>query len=227
MKDGYCVTIGSKDGTVRVWEAAKGRLTAEYQCFRGDRTALCFSGNGEVLAVAGWDGDVKVVHSRDGSLIAQGIRSAPKVSGIAVSETGGRIVCALDNGEAFLWCLHMGEGGKRFPLGGSPEWPFFADFARNGWVAIGRKEKIRTYYCKDPGNGFPLACGEEAGGLVGFSPDGNRLLVQYGPDQVQVWRLNRAPGFAAALALPSLWLTALFAAVLLFEILKGKVKVTK
>jgi WD40 repeat protein len=103
---GRWAVTGSNDKTVRIWEAASGRLvsTVRVPLDRGDVGkiyAVAMSPDGRWVAAGGWSGDrIYILDRRTGGLVHV-IEGLPNVvHDLAVSPDGRRLAAALPAGRA-------------------------------------------------------------------------------------------------------------------------------
>jgi WD40 repeat protein len=67
--DGHAIASASKDGTVRLWDSATGRLIKLLGRHRNSAFSLAFRPGGQALASAGDHGDILIWDTRAGSLL--------------------------------------------------------------------------------------------------------------------------------------------------------------
>jgi WD40 repeat protein len=110
--DGRLLATGSRDGSVRSWEAATGKPVAKLEGHE-DRllegvTALAFSPDGRLLASASDDKSARLWEVSTGKAIAA-LRHESFVSNLAFSPDGRLLVTSSDDKSARLWETATGE----------------------------------------------------------------------------------------------------------------------
>jgi WD40 repeat protein/serine/threonine protein kinase len=192
--DGQKVTSVSRDGAVKVWDAATGRQLRAFTLRGHPRIwALAVSADGSRLATS-W-GSVKVYDTTTEREILhlpvevghnhRGIRHATATS-LAFSPDGHRLAAGNADGSAKVWDTRTGQETLHVKQ------PFST--LRVAFSADGRR--LVTTSSFDTAKVWDVATGQELLHLAGhtglvvgaaFSPDGQRLAVVGGDRRIKVW----------------------------------------
>jgi WD40 repeat protein len=186
--DGSRIASGSKDRTVKIWDARSGNEVATLVGHQQAVTSVAFSPDGSRIASAG-DNIVQVWDSGSGAL-ARTLR--PAMGRMAFSPDGSRIASAAD-GMVKVWDAQSGTEAATFRAnmkGPSPV-AFSPDGSRIASTAIGPTVKmwdVRTF--------TELATFFSPTDLlsVTFSPDGNWVAAGSVDWTVKVWDTRTAKG---------------------------------
>jgi WD40 repeat protein/tRNA A-37 threonylcarbamoyl transferase component Bud32 len=184
--DGTRLASASQDETVKLWDAATGRLLRTLRGHKGEVRAVCFGPDGR-LASAGQDGDI-LLWDRAGDqpssrLSARGVA----IEALAFQPTGGRLASGAVDGSVRIWDvatgkkLHFLEGHTEAvrAVSFSPDGTRLASAGEDGlvvlWDAAAGKALRALPRQRDRVNG------------VCFSPDGTRLLTSSVDGSVKLW----------------------------------------
>ena len=102
-KDGQRIAFGTVLGTVQM--IGLGRRTPAAEFIAGEKTvtALTISPNGSRIAAAAWD--TIRVWEPNGKLVRSFIGHGGRVSGLAFTPNGGRLISTSDDGTSLVWAL--------------------------------------------------------------------------------------------------------------------------
>ena len=190
--------LASADGTVRVWNAATGRLVSSpLPGALYGVNGVAFSPDGELLATAGADGTVRLWNPATGQAIGHpmvaGTGTGGAVNGVAFSPNGNLLASADADGTVRLWNtvteqavgpplaadLGYGVNGVAF----SPDGELLASADADGTVRLWNTATERAI-----GTPLPADLGYAVTG-VAFSPDGDLLASADADGTVQTWQM--------------------------------------
>jgi WD40 repeat protein len=103
--DGKLVAGGGKDGKVKVWNSADGKLVHDLAAHTGAVTGLAFSPNGQMLVSCGSDSTLRFVNVPDGKTLAHFAAHAGAVTGVAYSPGSGAVYTTGQDGTLKFWTL--------------------------------------------------------------------------------------------------------------------------
>jgi len=185
--DGNRILTGSLDMTAKVWEANTGRELLTLAGHKSFVWAVAFSPNGRFMVTGSWDQTAKIWDADNGRLLHTLKGHKGGVRAVAVSPDGQRIVTGIDNGKAKVWLAATGqelftfEGHGRIPV-------ISAAFSPYGHrVVTGCWRQTAKLWDADSGRELLTLVGHEDGvWSVAFSPDGQRIVADYG-QKARVW----------------------------------------
>lgn len=205
--DGTVLVTGSDDKTVRVWQAATGRLERVLRVPTGPGDdgkifSVAISPDGRVIAAGGWDhtdGDTPFyniyVFDRQSGAIVRRLGPAPNVvDDLAFSPDGAYLAAGFGIGGISVWTVADWN-----LLGSDPDYGggvYSLTFAANGAFAAAAHDGTLHYY--EPGfrlvTTMPAPSGANPDGIA-LSADGKTLAVGYDDtpaiDLLSVPRLTR------------------------------------
>jgi WD40 repeat protein len=187
--DGRRLASASDDGTIRMWDVAKGQEISRFQGHTERVVSVAFSPGGKQLASASHDGTVKLWDADEGREIRTLRGHTNWVLGVAFSPSGQQLASACHDGTVKLWdaasgrplrtwmahnrgvaCVAFSPDGKDLATAG-------ADKLLKLWDAATGKEKLS------------LAGHTDEVGHVAFSPDGNQVVTAGSDRTVRLWDL--------------------------------------
>jgi WD40 repeat protein/serine/threonine protein kinase len=184
--DGTRLATASEDGTVKVWDAANGRVIRNLEGHKGFVVNVAFSPDGKQLASASFDRTVKLWDVASGRNIRD-LDRANSVGSVAFSPDGTQLATGSYDGFVKLWNTSSGKESQHFKahsvlvasVAFSPDGKSIAtggwDKLVKVWDLASGKERLRL-----EGHTGELKS-------VAFSPDG-KLLASAGLDRtVRIW----------------------------------------
>ncbi len=184
---GTRIVSGSDDKTVRVWDAASGRLLLSLQGHLGSVLACAFSPNGTRIVSGSSDQTVRVWDADSGRLLLSLQGHSGSVFACGYSPDGGRIVSGSDDHTVRVWDAESGnlllalEGhsGSVFACGYSPDGTHI--------VSGSYDESVRVWSAESGVLLLPLIGHSASVQACGHSPCGTRIVSASSDEIVRVW----------------------------------------
>jgi len=179
---------GSKDGTVRIWDADNDKLLHVLEGHRDMVVAVAFSPDNKLLAATSHDTAIKIWDTATGKE-ARSLKGHTKdVRGVAFSPDGKTLASAGMDGLVLLWDTTTWEVRKTCK--GHTAEVNFVTFSRDGkTLASGGWDK--TVRLWDPTTGKSLGVLEGHTNMVRdavFSPDGRTLYSSGKDGMIRAWK---------------------------------------
>ena len=111
--DGAFVFGAMRDGRIRMWSLADGKLIREFTGHTGAVFSIALSADDKYLASGGDDGTARVWDVASGKLLKT-LKPGSRVSAIAFAGSADRLVTAGGTNPAILWSVSTGLQLKRF-----------------------------------------------------------------------------------------------------------------
>ena len=188
-RDGARLATASRDGTIKVWDAASGRerLTLRGQAGEGDEYGVAWSPDGKRLATGTQDGLVKVWDTASGrELLTLEGHTSPVVS-VAWSPDGSRLATGSRDRTAKVWDAAGGRELRTFTghtdwvwaVAWSPDGSRLATASWDGTVMVGTRPAAASR--------SPLRVQGGQVVSVSWSPDGSRLATGSRDGKAKIW----------------------------------------
>jgi WD40 repeat protein len=185
--DGQRLVSGSRDQTVRVWDAQTGAPIARLVGHEDAISSVAFSPDGQRLVSGSYDNTMRVWDAQTGALIARLVGHERRVTSVAFSPDGQRLVSGSDDNTVRVWDAHSGVLLIR--LVGHKNTVSSVAFSPDGQrlVSGSYDNTMRVWDAQTGALIARLVGHESAVTSVAFSPDGQRLVSGSDDDTVRVW----------------------------------------
>ena len=185
--NGERVASGSENNTVRIWDAATGKLQRELQGHGDSVTSVAFSPNGERVASGSDDRTVRIWDAATGQLQRELKGHSGVVASVAFSPSGAQVASGSRDKTIRIWDAVTGQLQRE--LKGHSGRVYSVVFSPNGKrVASGSND--RTVRIWDAATGQlqrELKGHSKSVWSVAFSPNGERVASGSSDNTVRIW----------------------------------------
>jgi WD40 repeat protein len=185
--DGSRIASGSRDKTVRIWDALSGGQESVLRGHENDVNSVAFSPDGTRIASGSSDKTVRVwdAHFTNETAVLRGHGDA--VNGVAFSPDGVLIVSASSDKTVRVWDSHSAD--EIAVLQGHEDVVNGVAFSPDGGrVVSGSDDETARVWDARSGDEIAVLVGhEDAVNSVAFSPDGERVVSGSGDDCLAIW----------------------------------------
>ncbi len=187
----------SRDGTVRVWDAAKGgEALLTLSGHESGVSSVAISADGTRIVSGGADGAIKVWNTDKGGepLLTLRGHTIWVVSAVALSPDGKRIVSGAIDGTIKVWDAENG-GDSLLTLRGHDLWVSSVVFSPDGRriVSASGDKTIRVWDAHQGGEPLHVLRGHTNGvNSVAISARGEHIVSGDGDGIIKVWDANKA-----------------------------------
>jgi WD40 repeat protein len=188
--DGKLLASGSRDTTIKLWEAGTGKLLDTLQGHAGFVSSVVFSPDGKLLASGGDDKTIKLWEVGTGKLLNTLQGHAGFVSSVAFSPDGKVLVSGSRDTTIKLW--EVSSGKLLNTLQGHAGFVSSVVFSPDGkLLASGGDDKTIKLWEVSSGKLLNTLQGhEDSVSSVAFSPDG-KVLASAGDDKtIKLWEVS-------------------------------------
>ncbi len=189
--DGQRIVSGSRDKTLRLWDAATGQPVGPP--LRGHEdwvSSVAFSPDGRRIVLGSFDKTLRLWDAATGQPVGEPVRGhEDAVSSVAFSPDGRRIVSGSRDKTLRLWDAATGQPVGP-PLRGHEDWVSSVAFSPDGRrIVSGSRDKTLRLWEAATGQpvGPPLRGHEDAVSSVAFSPDGRGIVSSSGDKTLRLW----------------------------------------
>ncbi len=183
--DGKRIISGSRDNTIKVWDAATG---AELMTLRGHDglDSIAFSPDGKRIFSASDDKTIKIWDAANGAELMTLRGHKGEVISAAFSPDGKRIVSASDDKTIKIW--DAATGNELMTLRGYDGiWPGAFDPDVKRIVSNGGDNTVKVWDVATGTELMTLRGHKEEVHSVAFSPDGKRIVSGSGDRTIKIW----------------------------------------
>ena len=189
--DGTRIVSGSRDQTLRLWDARSGQpLGDPMKGHERAVTSVAFSPDGTRLVSGGEDETLRRWDARSGQPLGEPMKGHEGwVTSVAYSPDGTRLVSGSDNGTLRLWDAQSGQPIGA-PMKGHEGWVTSVAYSPDGTrlVSGSRDQTLRLWDARSGQLlGEPM---QGHGGVmysVAFSPDGTRIVSGSRDQTLRLW----------------------------------------
>ncbi|MDN5274024.1 NB-ARC domain-containing protein [Chloroflexus sp. MS-CIW-1] len=185
--DGRTIVSGSLDGTVKVWDAASGRLLRSLEGHTDAVLAVALSADGRTIVSGSADRTVKVWDAHDGRLLRSLEGHTHWVTAVALSADGRTIVSGSADRTVKVWDAH--DGRLLRSLEGHTDWVRAVALSPDGRTIVSGADD-RTVKVWDAHDGRLLRSLEghtDWVRAVALSADGRTIVSGSKDRTVKVW----------------------------------------
>jgi WD40 repeat protein len=194
LGDRVAALIGSTDpekSSVAVWTFPEGRMM--YLLPNGGALGFAWSPSGDRLALAGWDGKIRILRSTDGTVLQTLAGHSQQVHSVAWSPDGTQL--ASSSFSVKVW--RVSDGTLLHDMGGSGQGINSLNFSPDGKVlagsdAAGKIEVWQTGTTK-PIAELPVSVYGDSN-VIAFAPDSSFLAVAE-MSRLSLWHLDKTQSF--------------------------------
>jgi WD40 repeat protein len=188
--NGTLIATAGADGTIKLWDVAAGRLLDSLTGHGRDVTSVAFLPDGNTLVSAGLDGTVRFWHISTGENIRTLVDSTGGILHLQITSDDHLIIADHADGSVTVWDASSWTIVRRFQTDASSSTAFL--LARGDSLLATQEEG------RDDAQVWNINTGRLKGTyrqysymrLVGFSPDGSKLLSIGEYDSLKVWDLS-------------------------------------
>ncbi|RYP50627.1 hypothetical protein DL768_003909 [Monosporascus sp. mg162] len=185
--DSSRIASGSRDHTIKIWDAKSGKELRTLESHGDSVTSVAFSPDGSHIVSGSGDDTVKIWDAKSGKEVRTLKGHGSSVISVAFSPDGSRIVSGSSDGTLKIWDAKSGEDIRTLKgHGGSVT---SVAFSPNG-SHIGSGSGDDTVKIWDAKSGKEVRTLKGHGGSVtsvAFSPDGSHIASGSGDDTVKIW----------------------------------------
>ncbi|KAH8754550.1 hypothetical protein F5883DRAFT_573024 [Diaporthe sp. PMI_573] len=188
--DGRRVVSGSRDETVKIWEADSGACLIILKGHSNWVNSVAFSPDGRRVVSGSSDGMVKIWEADSSACLITLKGHSERVNSVAFSPDGRRVASGLSDGMVKIW--EADSGACLITLKGHSRMVNSVAFSPDGRrVASGSDDEMVKIWDTDSGACLTTLKGHsERVNSVAFSPDGRRVASGSNDEMVKIWEAD-------------------------------------
>ncbi|KAH0537945.1 hypothetical protein FGG08_005395 [Glutinoglossum americanum] len=185
--DGRVVVSGSYDGTVRLWDTAKGAVRHTLEGHSGAVNAVAFSPDGQVVVSGSYDCTVRLWDTATGAVYRTLKGHSDTVSAVAFSPDDQVVVSGSEDSTVKLW--DTATGAVRHTLKGHSDAVYAVAFSPDGQAVVSGSydDTIRLWSAATGTVRYALEGHSSTVKAVAFSPDGRVVASGSYDCTVRLW----------------------------------------
>ncbi|KAJ7204176.1 WD40 repeat-like protein [Mycena pura] len=185
--DGTHIVSGSRDNTVRIWDAATGTEEQKLEGHGGAVLSVAFSPNGTHIVSGSHDETMRIWDAATGMEEQKLEGHGDWVRSVAFSPDGTRIVSGSDDKTVRIWDAATGTEEQK--LEGHGEWVLSVAFSPNGThIVSGSSDKTVRIWDAATGTKEQKLKGHGGAVLsVAFSPNGTHIVSGSSDETMRIW----------------------------------------
>lgn len=188
--DGKTVASASSDKTIRLWEAATGRMLRVLDHHRDNVTSIAFGADGKTIASASLDKTIAISDVKTGRLVQSLAGHGDEVNSIALSSDGKTIASGSRDETINIWDASTGEVIHTIE-GPASDVRAVALSPDGSLLASGSADKLVRLWRMNDGQLVRALEGHSAAiRSVAFSPDGQVLASAGDDNAIKLWSVE-------------------------------------
>ena len=190
--DGRILATASADGTLRLWDVAKGGLLSAPVRHEKTIRALAFSPDGRIVATASDDGAMRQWDATTGVAVGNASLHGSPVTAVCFSPDGNQLATASRSGASGLWEATTGRA-IREPAGYDARVLAVVFHPDGKTLALGADDGSVWFWETHSGALLGEILRHEAAvAALAFSPDGSKLVSGCANGRARVWKWDAA-----------------------------------
>lgn len=186
--DGKRVYTASDDDTLRIWDAASGRMLKTIQTDSAGVTSLAISRSGKRLVTGHWDSTVAVWDAATGKQLRKLEGHKENVTSAAFDAKEDQIASGGGDDRFIVWNARDGSVVEELELDDEYDVTAVAFHPRSDILATGDGENIvRLWFVETMDELWTLSGHQGAISDLAFSPNGKRLASASWDNTVRIW----------------------------------------
>lgn len=187
--DGKRLASASDDNTVKVWEAASGRLLGELGEHETSFNSVVYSPDGRFIVAGGGDGHIRVFDAASGSLVGRLEGHSSLVLSLAFTPDGRRLASGSADHSALLWDFAARKMITTFT--GHTDWVRAVAITRDGRTVVTASDDKTARIWSDAGALQRTLEGHaDYVRAVAISPNGRTVATGSDDKKIRIWEAS-------------------------------------